>query len=97
MGLDFSPVQDLVKNKRILITGAGGSIGSELSRQLAKCEPARVILLDKSESSLYEIDMELQRSFPDLQRSVVLAELSPVFLYALRNACSTDATVRPYT
>jgi len=47
--------------KRILITGAGGSIGSELVRQLARLSPSRIAILDKDENAIYEIDQELRR------------------------------------
>jgi FlaA1/EpsC-like NDP-sugar epimerase len=78
VGLDLGPIDDLVRGKNVLITGAGGSIGSELSRQIAKYQPARIILLDNAESALYNISMEVSRSFPDLSQVAVLADIKNV-------------------
>ena len=52
-------VRACYKNKRILVTGAGGSIGSELVRQLLLCEPKAIAILDKDENSIYELEQEL--------------------------------------
>jgi FlaA1/EpsC-like NDP-sugar epimerase len=54
----------LVRDRRILVTGAGGTIGAELARQLAALAPARLILFDNSEYLLYTIDLELRERFP---------------------------------
>jgi O-antigen biosynthesis protein WbqV len=62
--MDMSSVRDLVGGRRVLVTGAGGSIGSELCRQIAAMEPAELMLLDQSELALWGITRELRASHP---------------------------------
>lgn len=67
VSLDTGEIEKLVKNKTILITGAAGSIGSELSRQTAKFHPEKMILLDQDETGIFNITNELRDMFPDRQ------------------------------
>ncbi|MCR6629402.1 MAG: polysaccharide biosynthesis protein [Magnetospirillum sp.] len=73
--LDRSGPVGMAKGRRVLVTGAGGSIGSELVRQLADLEPARLILVEASEYALYTIDMELAERFPAVDRRAVIANV----------------------
>ncbi len=57
--VDVDAIASYVKDKTVLVTGAGGSIGSELCRQLARAEPTRIVMVDQAESSLFEIEREL--------------------------------------
>lgn len=59
--LDLKAIADKLTGKTILVTGAGGSIGSEICRQVSEFRPKRLILLGHGESSIYNIDMELKR------------------------------------
>ena len=56
--------------RRVLITGAGGSIGSELARQVAACGPSRLTLVDQSEFNLFQIERELAERFPGARASI---------------------------
>lgn len=73
--LDNTPVAAMVAGKTVLVTGAGGSIGGELCRQLAALKPAALILTDLSEYALYSIDLELSRSMPDVPRQALLLDV----------------------
>ncbi|MEI2393122.1 nucleoside-diphosphate sugar epimerase/dehydratase [Priestia megaterium] len=63
--LDMESIAKKIQNKVILITGAGGSIGSEISRQVSKFSPQQLILLGHGENSIYLIDMELRKAYGD--------------------------------
>ena len=63
--LDIDPVKRLIEGQCVLITGAGGSIGSELSRQIAALSPSKMVLVDNSEFNLYKLDQRLSELLPD--------------------------------
>jgi FlaA1/EpsC-like NDP-sugar epimerase len=65
--LDEQGIDKVLHGKTVLITGGGGSIGSELCRQVARYRPARLVLLELSEFNLYTIEQELSHRFPDLE------------------------------
>ena len=72
---DREAAQTMVRRRRVLITGAGGSIGSELVRQIAALGPAELTLVDSSEANLYEIELESREKHPALALSPVLADV----------------------
>ena len=73
--LDRASMSQLIRGRRVLITGAGGTIGAELSRQIAALSPSCLVLLDNSEFALYAIDMEVRERFPELVRVMLLRDV----------------------
>ncbi len=67
ISLDWDGISEGLSGREIMVTGAGGSIGSELVRQLALTGPSRLILLDNGEYNLYRIEMELHERHPELR------------------------------
>jgi len=72
---DLEPARSLIEGKRVLVTGAGGTIGSELARLAANLNPEKIILLDSSEANLYEIDMEFSTRNDGVCWRAVLADV----------------------
>ncbi len=83
--LDEAGVGEVLRGKTVLVTGAGGSIGSELCRQVARYGPARLLLLELSEYNLYRIDQELAETAPGLERVALVGDVKD--LAQMRRIC----------
>lgn len=72
---DLEGIANYVSDKVVLVTGAGGSIGSELCRQISSFKPSCLLLLGHGENSIYTIEMELRTRFPNVQLETVIADI----------------------
>ena len=75
MHLDEAPVQARIAGRSVLVTGAAGSIGSELCRQVARFGPARLVAFDQAESDLFRIENELREKYPELELVAALGDI----------------------
>jgi len=73
--LDEKQIGAYLKGQNVLITGAGGSIGSELCRQICRFKPGAIFLFERAESPLYEIELELKKNFGDINVVPILADI----------------------
>lgn len=65
--LDFESISEYIRNKVIMVTGAGGSIGSEIVRQITRCDPKKILLLGRGENSIFKIENECIQLFPGIE------------------------------
>ena len=73
--VDLSEIAAYIQDKVVLVTGGGGSIGSELCRQIAKLSPSELVIFDIYENNAYEIQQELRRAYPELKLSVQIGSV----------------------
>ena len=78
--LDSAGLGEWLGGRVVMVTGAGGSIGAELCRQIARFRPARLVLLDQSEFGLYQIQQSLQDDFPELPLATLVGDVKHVAL-----------------
>ena len=86
--VNLDEIMDYVSGKVVLVTGGGGSIGSELCRQIARANPKQLVIMDIYENNAYDIQMELQRTNPDLNLEVLIG--------SVRNTNRVDHVVGTY-
>jgi len=86
--MDDARVRAWLEGKTVMVTGGGGSIGSELCRQVASCNPARLVIFDIYENTSYELTLELGKKNPGLPLSLVIG--------SVRDRDKLDATFRRY-
>lgn len=73
--LDNKNIGKLIENKVVLVTGGGGSIGSELCRQIIKFKPSKLVIVDIYENNLYDIEQELKFNYPDMEIDAIVASI----------------------
>lgn len=73
---DEAPLRELIQGRRVLVTGAGGSIGSELARLCARFAPSSLILMERAENALFEIDRRLAWAHPGMARRAILHDVA---------------------
>lgn len=90
--LEEEKIGAYLQEQRVMVTGAGGSIGSELCRQICRYRPDKILLYERAESPLYEIELELKQAFEDVKIVPLLADI--------QNRCQLEKafeTFRPHT
>lgn len=75
VNVDISSIMDYVSGKTVLVTGGGGSIGSELCRQIAAHSPKQLVIVDIYENTTYDVQNELKKKFPNLNLVVLIASI----------------------
>lgn len=73
--LNLEEIVGYLENRVVLVTGAGGSIGSEITRQITRFHPKQIILLGRGENSIYQIERELVRNWPELDYRLIIADV----------------------
>ena len=74
--VDMKAAADLLSGKTVMITGAAGSIGSEMVRQIAAYRPSRMLLIDQAETPMHDVRLEMRDSWPDIQSDTIVADIT---------------------